>query len=331
MRFPHFVLAIVVGLSPWILQGSLLQDIGADIKHAENLYYQAKYMEADTLLASLSDRLNGSGASAGYQVQVKMLMGLTRFVLGNEPDARNRFLELCVINPSYVLDERQFAPKVVAFYKGVQADCANCRKTCFQASSLAASGDLQAASRTKVNVESPSCSCSTWASKPDNPGFLHANDLLAQGKPAEALKEFKGLTQTFPQSQPLRDAANSLQKQIDDSVQSGVVEWRGFFLGRRFEQAAAVFERIQPIAAESSGDAREAFRQVTMRYQTTFQDLLTSFAAACAQNNEVSLTAVRTWGKSLDPNRTIKPDVLDRIQQGCTRPPAATALPAATR
>ena len=154
MRFPHFVLAIVVGLSPWILQGSLQQDIGADITRAENLYYQAHYTEADTLLASLSDRLNGSGASANSQVQVKMLLGLTRFVLGNEPDARSHFLELCVINPGFVLDEHQFAPKVVSFFKGVHADCWSCRETCFQASSLAGSGDLQTADSTKTAAES---------------------------------------------------------------------------------------------------------------------------------------------------------------------------------
>jgi hypothetical protein len=327
MRFPHFVLAIAIGLSPWILQGSLQQDIGADIKRAEKLYYQAHYAEADRLLASLSDRLSGSGVSANNQVQVKMLLGLTRFVLGDEPDARSRFLELCVINPGYVLDEQQFAPKVVSFFKGVHADCWNCRKTCFQASSLAGSGDLEAAARTKTAAESSSCSCTTWVSRPDNPAFQHANDLLAQGRSVEALKEFKGLSQAFPEIQQFRNAANSVQKRVDDVVQAGVPEWRGFFLGRQFEQAAAVFERLQPFAAESSGDAKEAFRQVTLRYQTTFQDLVTSWNAACTRNDEVSLTAVRAWGKSLDPNRTIKPDVLDRLQ-GCPKPAAATAIPA---
>jgi len=327
MRFPHFVLAIAVGLSPWILQGSFQQDIGADIKLAENLYYQAHYKEADTLLASLSDTLNRSGASATNQVQVKMLLGLTRFVLGNEPDARSRFLELCVINPAYVLDERQFAPKVVSFFKGVHADCANCRQACYQASSLASSGDLQAAARTKAGVESPSCSCTPWASKTESPGFQHARDLLAREKYVEALREFQGLTRTFPESQPLREAASAVQKRIDDSVQSSVVEWRGFFLVRRFEQAADVFERMKPLAAESSGEAKEAFLQVTARYQATFQDLVTSWTAACARNDEVSLSTVRAWGKSLDPNRTIQPDVLDRIQ-GCAKPPAANAKPA---
>ena len=327
MRFPHFVFAVVVSLSPWILQGSFQENFGADIKHAENLYYQAHYKEADTLLASLSDRLNASGASANIQVHVKMLLGLTRFVLGNEPDARSRFLELCVINPSYVLDERQFSPKVVSFFKGVHADCQSCRNSCFQASSMASAGDLQAAARTKTTVESPSCSCATWVSKPDNPGLQRANELLAQERNVEALKAFTGLTQTFPDSLPLREAASSVQKKIDNLVQSGVTEWRGFFLGRRFEQAAAVFERMQPLAAESSGDAKEAFRQVTMRYQTTFLDLVSSWTAACDRNDEVSLTAVRAWGKSLDPNRTIKPDVLDRIQ-GCPKLPATSAKPA---
>ena len=330
MRLSQTALAVVIGLSPWILQGSFQENIGTDIARAETLYYQARYKEADSLLSFISDKLNGTGASVSSQVQVQLLRGLTRFVLGNEPDARNHFLELCAINPAFDLDERQFAPKVVSFFKGVHAECLDCRETCFQASSLAGSGDLQEADRTKARAESPSCSCTTWASYADSPGFQHANDLLVQEKYAEALKEFKWLTRTFPESETLRDAARGVQKRIDLSVESGVAAWREFFQLRKFEQAAGVFERIQPIAAESSGAAKESFRQVTTTYQAAFHDLVASWTAACSRNDEVSLTVVRNWGKSLDPNRIIQPDLLDSIQ-GCARPsPAASKKPANT-
>jgi hypothetical protein len=330
MRFPHVALAVVISLSPWVLQGSFQDNIGPDITRAEALYYQAHYKEADALLAFVSDRIDKSGASAASQVQVKMLLGLTRFVLGNEPDARSHFLDLCVVNPAFVLDEHRFAPKVVSFFNGVHEECMTCRGACFRASSLAAAGDLQEADRTRSGAEYSSCSCTAWASKADNPGFQHANDLLDHEKYVEALREFKGLTQTFPENPALRDAANSLQKRINGSVQSGVAEWRESFLLRRFEQAAAVYERIQPSAAVSSGEAKEAFRQVTTSYQAAFQEVVASWTTACSRDDAVSLAVVRNWGKSLDPNRIIHPDVLDRIQ-GCGKPlPATSERPAST-
>ena len=42
---------------------------------------------------------------------------------------------------------------------------------------------------------------------------------------------------------------------------------------------------------------------------------------ACARNDKVALLTIREWGLSLDPKRTIQPEMLDRMRE-CTKPAA---------
>jgi len=102
-------------------------------------------------------------------------------------------------------------------------------------------------------------------------------------------------------------------------AEAAVAEWRQLFSSRDFERAAATYDRVRELGEDTTGPARDAVRQVTAQYQTTFQSVATAWDAACAKNDKVALLTIREWGLALDPKRTIQPEVLNRMRE-CTKP-----------
>lgn len=319
MKFPRFILALLAVLSPWMLQvqGSVQQDIESDIVKADNFYYQGRYTEARALLSQLDDKLSGNNGSTENRSKVKMLYGLTEVALEDTEHARTRFFEYCVLNPDYVIDELEYSRKIVTVFKEAQKECAKCTQICSRAESLVAAGNLQDAADIKADAEA--CGCASRALARDDAALRHGRELLDQGKYPEALKEFQGVLAAVPESAARREAVSTTQAKINTTVESAIAEWHKQFLARDFVNAAATYDRIRALADLSTEPAKAGVLEVTARYQTTFQGLLTSWDAACSRNDRVAIDTIRQWGKALDPNGTIQPTVLDRLVE-CAKP-----------
>lgn len=321
MKFPHFVLVLFAGLSPWILQvqGSVQQNIQSDIIKADNFYYQGRYTEARDLLSQLDNKLSGNNGSTEDRSRVKMLYGLTEVALEDTEHARTRFFEFCVLNPNYVIDELEYSRKIVTVFKEAQKECAKCTQICSRAESLVAAGNPQDAADIKADAEA--CGCASRALARDDAALRYGRELLAQGKYPEALKEFQGALAAVPESAARREAVSTTQVKINTSVESAIAEWHKLFLTRDFAGAAAAYDRIRLLGDLTTEPVRAGVLDVTARYQATFQGLLTSWDAACSRNDRVAMDTILKWGKTLDPNRTIQPTVLDRLG-ACAKPPA---------
>jgi len=244
MKFPHFVLFIVAGLSPWILQvqGSVQQDIQTDIIKADNFYYQGRYTEARALLSELDTRLTGNNGSTEDRSKVKMLYGLTEVALEDTEHARTRFFEFCVLNPSYVIDELEYSRKIVTVFKEAQQECAKCSQICTRAESLVAAGNLQGAADIKSDTES--CGCASRAQARDDAALRHGRELSAEGKYPEALMEFQGVLAAVPESAARREAVSTTQAMLNTTVKSAIAEWHKLFFARDFVSAAATYDSI---------------------------------------------------------------------------------------
>jgi tetratricopeptide (TPR) repeat protein len=321
MRFPHFVLVILVGLSTWMLhvQGAVQQDIKFDIARAESFYYQGQYKEALELLTPLDDKLKNAADNVDDRAKVKMLAGINEVALGDNGQARKHFLEFCNLVPNYVLDETQYPTKIVTVFKEAQQECSKCVEICTRMESLTAAGNAKAVSDMKADTES--CGCAAKILARDDAALKRGRDLFAQGKFQESLREFQAALTAIPVSTARREAVLSTQTKINSQAESAVGEWRQQFSSRDFERAAATYDRIRALEGDTTGTVREAVRQVTAQYQTTFESVAAAWDTACTKSDKVALLTIREWGLSLDPKRTIQPEVLDRMRE-CTKPAA---------
>jgi tetratricopeptide (TPR) repeat protein len=321
MRFPHFVLVIIAGLSPWVLQvqGAVQQDIKFEIARAESFYYQGQYKEALALLTPLDDKLKNAADNVDDRAKVKMLSGLNEVALGDNDLAHKRFLEFCNLVPNYVLDEKQYPNRVVTLFKEAQQECAKCVEICERMESMTALGNTGAVADMKSDTEA--CGCASKILARDDAALKKGRELFAQGNFQESLKVFQVALTAIPVSTARREAVQSAQTKVNALAESAVAEWRQFFSSREFERAAATYDRIRSLGTDTTGTARDAVRQVTTQYQTTFQSVAANWDAACNKGDKVALLTIREWGLALDPKRTIQPEVLDRMRE-CTRPAA---------
>jgi tetratricopeptide (TPR) repeat protein len=321
MRFPHFVLVILVGLSSWMLQarGAVQQDIKFDIARAESFYYQGQYKEALELLNPLDDKLKNATDNIDDRAKVKMLVGINEVALGDTGQARKHFLEFCNLVPNYVLDETQYPTKIVTVFKEARQECDRCVEICTRMETFTAAGNAKAIADMKADTES--CGCAAKILARDDAALKKGRDLSAQGKYQESLKEFQLALTAIPISMARREAVVSTQTKINSQAESAVAEWRQLFATRNFERAAATYDRVRAFAEDTTGSTREAVRQVTAQYQTTFECVAAAWDTACTRNDKVALLTIREWGLSLDPKRNIHPEMLDRMRE-CTKPSA---------
>jgi hypothetical protein len=288
------------------------QNIASDIARAEDFYYQARFNDALSLLSSIEERLRADG-SASDKARVKMLSGLCHLALDDQPQARARFLEFCVLEPGHVFDEQRFPPKVVSIFKEVSEDCDRCVRQCSRGAEPAAAGNSGNAAVRDAHDER--CPCMSTVAVPDDAHLQRGRDLLLQKKYSEALQEFQGLLRAAPENDQIRQGVELAQKEIDSALNAAVSDWRRLFSERQFEQAAVVYEVIRSLENDSTGQPRELAAQISVQYQTTFRDLFTTWNSACARKDSVASVAIRQWGRDLDPHRVIQPEMLDRMQE----------------
>jgi tetratricopeptide (TPR) repeat protein len=319
MRIPHIVLTLIAGLSPWMVQvpGSQ-QEFDSRINQADSLYYQGQYADALTILTPLDETLTRNNRNPADQSRVKMLIGLTEIALGDNDKARTHFLQFCSMNPSYVIDELKYPGKVVTVFKEAQQECGKCVQVCTRAEAAAAAGDAKAIADSRA--ESEYCACTSRNFARDETALAPGRELMSQAKYGEAFREFQKALDAVPNSAARREALRTVQTKVDATVESAITEWRQQFFSRQWENAASTYDRIRALANDSSKTVRDNASQVTARYQSTFEDLLSSWNTACSNNDRVALNAIRDWAKALDPNMTIQPGMSNRLSQ-CTATP----------
>jgi tetratricopeptide (TPR) repeat protein len=312
MRFPHFVFVLIAGLSPWMVQvpGSQ-QDFDSRINQADNLYYQGQYADALAILTPLNDTLTNANRNPADQSKVKMLIGVTEIALGENDKARTHFRQFCAMNPSYVIDELKYPNKVVTVFKEAQQDCTKCVQICMRAEAATAAGDAKAIAESQSDSEF--CACASRNFARDEAALAPGRQLMTQGKYIDAYRDFKKELDAVPNSAARREAVQTAQSKVDAQLEAAIAEWRQQFFARQWENAASTYDRIRALAGDSSRTAQTDAAQVTAKYQSTFEDLISSWNAACANSDRVSLNAIRDWAKALDPTMTIQPTAANRM------------------
>jgi len=294
------------------------QEFDTRINQADSLYYQGQYSDALGILTPLDNTLSNNNRNPADQSRVKMLIGLTEIALGETDKARTHFLQFCSMNPSYVMDELKYPGKVVTVFKEAQQECGKCVQICNRAEAASAAGDAKGIADSRT--ESEYCACASRNFARDETALAPGRALMSQGKYGEAYREFQKIADAVPNSSARRDALKQAQTRVDAAAETAIAEWRKQYFARQWESAASTYDRIRALSNDSSKTVKDDAAQIAARYQSTFEDLLTSWNTACSTNDRVTLNAVRDWAKALDPNMTIQPDMFNRMNQCTTTP-----------
>jgi len=187
---------------------------------------------------------------------------------------------------------------------------------CARSEAAVAAGDTKTIADIKSDTEY--CACASRNFARDEAALAPGRELMNQGKYGDAYREFQKALDAVPNSAARKDALRAAQVKVDAAVEAAITEWRQQYFARQWETAAATYDRMRGLAGDSSKKIKDDFAQVTARYQSTFEDLLSSWNTACSNNDRVTLNALRDWAKALDPNMTIQPAMANRLNQCAT-------------
>jgi len=97
-------------------------EIKDGLLRAESLYYEAKFVESIQLLARVNDALATRPDRLQDRISTKLQLALSNIGLNDTASAKTFLTELYALDPEYVLDAKQFSPKVVALANDAKSD-----------------------------------------------------------------------------------------------------------------------------------------------------------------------------------------------------------------
>src|SRR5262245_2087403 len=108
-----FALALLIAVQP-PGQPAQRDEIKEGLARAESLFYEAKFIESIQLLAHVNDDLQTKPGRVPDKIAVKLQLALANIGLNDTASAKTFLNELYALDPDYVLDAKQFSPKVVS-------------------------------------------------------------------------------------------------------------------------------------------------------------------------------------------------------------------------
>ena len=116
-----FVIALMFAIQA-PTQPAAQDEIKDGLLRAESLFYEAKFIESIQLLAHVNDVLQTKPGRLPDKIATKLQLALANIGLNDTASAKSFLTELYALDPDYVLDAKQFSPKVVALANDAKND-----------------------------------------------------------------------------------------------------------------------------------------------------------------------------------------------------------------
>jgi len=97
-------------------------EIKSALAHAEALYYGARFTESIALLTRVDESLKKDPGHLQEKIDTKLRLALSHIGLNDVARAKSFLVDLYALEPNYVLDAKQFPPKVVSAAADAKAE-----------------------------------------------------------------------------------------------------------------------------------------------------------------------------------------------------------------
>src|SRR5215471_8669893 len=304
----HHVLALLIWAAA--LQSPTPELVANTLSRAQALYYDASFQESIDLLLPLDKALSSDDKRTKERIDIKLQIALAHVGLGQIPEAKRRFGEICTLDADYSLDPKKFAPKVVSAFEEAKEENeeTQCRALCAEADKLLEEGNTEAL-LALVQQARARCNC-IEASALDAATHYYDLGIDAYRKDmlSTALQHFRTATQFNPDHTLARSYIELTRNRLQFAAEQMFLKWRREFDGGEFGLAASTYRVLE--SADIEGSAREAIDKIRAGYRGQLSPLINSWKLSCSKGDSFSMAQTRRRAEEMLPDPGIGRDLM---------------------
>jgi hypothetical protein len=318
------ILALLITLQA-VPQAGTQDEIKDALAHAEALYYGARFTESSALLTRIDDSLKSQPSRLPERISTKLRLALVHIGLNEPAKAKGFLMELFALDPDYVLDPKQFSPKVMAVANEAKADQT---KIQCQAAQENARAYLES-SKTNALIDlirSSKSRCSGLAAmEPELAEALYKSGLAAykQNDVSTSLTRFQAAVTLAPEHELSLQYIDLIQNKMQLSQDRLVMQWQKSFDARLMSAAATDYKQIVALNDARSASAKN---HVTGEYRKALTSLVDTWNRTCPNGDMAAMNSIRTQISELLPEPSFGADIRAKMVP-CPEPAKAVVAP----
>jgi len=298
-------------------------EIKDGLLRAETLYYEAKFVESIQLLAHVNDVLQSKPDRLQDKITTKLQLALANIGLNDTASAKTFLSEIYALDADYVIDAKQFSPKVIALATDAknEQNKIRCQQAVDDTRKNLAAGDASGILNLLRSMK-PKCP-ELAAFEPEAAELLYKAGLASykQNDFPAALTSFRSALKLNPKHElatQYAELAESKQQIAGDRL---LLQWQKNFEARQYKDAAADYKQIASLGDTANN---QMLTRVTTEYRKALVPMVESFSRSCSSQ-------IRSQINELLPEPTFAEDLRSKMAD-CVAPaaPAASAASAAT-
>jgi hypothetical protein len=322
--FPY-VLALFLTLQS-ATQPAPQDEIQAGLLRAESLYYEARFVESIQLLARVNDALATRPDRVQDKIATKLWLALANIGLNDTASAKIFLTELYALDPEYVLDAKQFSPKVVALANDARSEQARirCDIAIQDARRSLAAGDAGTLTNLLRGMR-PKCPGLADV-EPDAAELLYKTGLTAykQGDFSSALKSFRSALQLSPKHELAAQYVELTESKLQIAEDRLLLQWQRSFDAKDYRAATSSYRQI--VSLGDSGNPQTVTR-VTQEYRRAMTTIVDSWNRSCASGDSSSMSQLRNQVMDMIPDPYFADDLQNQMRT-CTASPTTPSAQA---
>jgi TonB family protein len=316
-----YVLALFVTVQAATPQASQ-DEIKEGLLRAEALYYEAKFVESIQLLARVNDALATRPDRLQDKIATKLQLALSNIGLNDSASAKAFLTELYSLDPEYVLDPKQYSPKVVALANDArnEQNRMRCEVANQDARRTLAAGDAVGL-MSVLQVMKPKCP-SLADVEPDAAELLYKTGLTAykQGDYASALRSFRSAQKLSPRHELAVQYLELTQSKLQVAEDRLLLQWQKDFDAREYKAAAADYRQIM---AMGDNGTSQAIGHVTREYRKALSPLVEAWILKCSTGDSAGTAQIRSQVSELLPEPAFAEDLQAQMKTCKSAEPSA--------
>jgi len=280
------------------------------LAQAEKLYEAADFRASIDLLLRLDDLLKNQPGLTNIKTGVQMQLALDNIGLNNIDKAKSYFQELFKIDPEYLLDTENLAPKVITLADEVRAEqvAAKCRAAVDEAQNQLQSGNSDAVVKLIDSNNGRCPAISSLASKTADLIYKDGMESFRKSQLPDALKKFRSAQKLDPANELAGQYVELTQSKLEVSAAKSLISWRKDFDNGEFAIAARDYQELISVTdPKTVADIQQEYRQ-------TLTGLAESWKRACMVEDVTSMDRIRTRVNAVLPEASFGQDILATMQ-----------------
>ena len=297
-------------------QSAAQDEIKDGLLRAESLFYEAKFIESIQLLAHVNDVLQTKPGRVPDKIAAKLQLALANIGLNDTASAKSFLSEVYALDPDYVIDVKQFSPKVVALANDAKNDQlkTRCQEAGDNARRALAAGD---ATGIQTILGTTKSKCPELAEVEPETAELFYKTGLAQYKRSEfpqALGAFRSALKLAPKHEMAIQYLELTESKLQVAQDRLVLQWQKNFDAHLFKEAAKDYREI--VSLGDYGNP-QALNKVTTEYRKALAPMVENWNQVCSYSDASTVAQLRTQITDFLPEPNFGADIRSRMAS-CT-------------